>query len=135
MTKPSVSAKQILCIDDDKDTCEMVTIMLGCAGYKVDHALTVAEGLSLARKGGFDLILLDWVFEDGSGLELCQMIRSFDKGTPILFYSGVAYEAEINKAMRVGAQGFLIKPLGTEHLLEAVSRLVSNHSNESPHAD
>jgi len=135
MIKPSMSAKHVLCIDDDKDTCEMITVMLGYAGYKVTQALTVAEGLSLARKGGFDLILLDWVFEDGNGLELCQMIRSFDKDIPILFYSGVAYEAEINKALRVGAQGFLIKPLGTEHLLEAVSRFVSNNPGEGPQAD
>jgi DNA-binding response OmpR family regulator len=135
MIKPPASSKQILCVDDDKDTCEMITIMLGYAGYEVTHVTTVGEGLSLARKGGFDLILLDWVFEDGSGLELCEKIRSFDKDIPILFYSGVAYESEIKKALRVGAQGFLVKPLGTEHLLETVSHFVSNNPDAGPHAD
>jgi DNA-binding response OmpR family regulator len=130
MTKPSESTKRILCVDDDKDTCEIITILLGYAGYEVTHALTVAEGTSLAKRESFDLILLDWVFDDGSGLELCHVIRSFDTDTPILFYSGVAYEAEIKKAMNAGAQGFLVKPMGTENLLETVSRFVDNNPNE-----
>lgn len=132
MTKPPPSSKRILCVDDNEDTCEMITVMLGSAGYEVAHALTVTEGFSLARKGGFDLILLDWVFEDGSGLKLCEKLRRFDNETPILFYSGVAYETEIKKALKAGAQGFLVKPMGTEHLLEAVSRFVSNNPNEEP---
>lgn len=125
---------QILCVDHDQDTCEMVTIMLGSAGYDVTQALSMADGLRLAKSGGFDLILLDWYFEDGTGLDLCQMIRAFDTDIPILFYSGVALETEIKKAMRSGAQGFLVKPLGTENLLATVSRLVSKSPSEGPFA-
>jgi DNA-binding response OmpR family regulator len=129
MTKPSESEKRILYIDDDKDTCEMIKTLLGLAGYEVIPALTVAEGLRLATSGGFDLILLDWIFDDGSGLELCQKIRRFDAEIPILFYSGVAYKTEIKKAMRAGAQGFLVKPLGTEILTQTVSRFVGRNAD------
>jgi DNA-binding response OmpR family regulator len=132
MTKPSESAKRILCIDDNEDTCEIVTLLLSGVGYEVTHALTVAEGLRLAKRSSFDLILLDWVFEDGDGLELCQMIRAFDANTPILFYSGVAYEAEIKRAMSAGAQGFLVKPLGTEHLVQAVSGFINHDPDKGP---
>ena len=83
---------RILCVDDDKDTCELVTVLLGQAGYEVIQALNIADGLTLARREHFDLILLDWFFDDGTGLELCQMIRAFDSQTIILFYSGVAYK-------------------------------------------
>src|SRR4051794_36216005 len=124
---------RILCVDNSRDTCELVTIMLGSAGYEASNALSVADGLRLAQSGSFDLILLDWYFEDGTGLELCQMIRAFDTNTPILFYSGVAIEAEIKKALRTGAQGFLVKPLGTENLLETVSRLVGKTHGEGHH--
>jgi DNA-binding response OmpR family regulator len=120
------TSKRILCIDDSLDTCEMVAIMLGSAGYKVSHATSVAEGLSLAKRGGFDIILLDWVFEDGSGLELCRMIRAFDTDTPIIFYSGVAYQSKIKEAMSAGAQGFLVKPVPNENLLNTVSQFVSD---------
>ncbi len=124
---------RILCVDDDKDTCELVTFLLGQAGYEVIQALNIADGLTLVRREHFDLILLDWFFDDGTGLELCQMIRAFDSQTTILFYSGVAYSAEIKKAMSAGAQGFLIKPVGTDDLLETVSRFVNKDSGEGPH--
>ena len=125
---------RVLCADDDKDTCEMVTTMLGQAGYEVRQALSVREGLRLAKKGGFDLILLDWIFQDGTGIELCEMIRSFDSKTAILFYSGIAYEAEIKKALRTGAQGFIVKPLGTETLVQTVTGFVNNDPSQGSHA-
>lgn len=120
------TSKTILCIDDHPDTCEMVSVMLGSAGYEVTQATSVAEGLRLASQGGFDMILLDWVFEDGTGLELCQMIRAFDTDTPIIFYSGVAYQSKIKEAMKAGAQGFLIKPVPNETLIDTVSRFVND---------
>lgn len=125
---------RILCVDDDRDTCELVTVLLGQAGYEVIQAQNIADGLTLARTQLFDLILLDWFLDDGTGIELCQMIRAFDSQTVILFYSGVAYSAEIKKAISAGAQGFLIKPVGTDELLETVSRFVNIDSGEGPHA-
>ena len=46
----------------------MITLLLGQAGYEVIVATNIAEGLTLARKERFDLILLDWFFGDGTGL-------------------------------------------------------------------
>src|SRR4051794_28826815 len=108
---------RILCVDDDQDTCEMVTVLLGQTGYEVQHALSVADGLIKARQDGFDLILLDWNFEDGTGLELCRQIRAFDSITPILFYTGEIDDAAIRAALRAGAQGYLVKPVAVASLL------------------
>jgi DNA-binding response OmpR family regulator len=112
---------RILCVDDDSDTCEMITLLLGQAGYQVQHALCVRDGLAKARQGGLDLILLDWSFEDGTGLELCRQIRAFDARTTILFYTGEIDEAAIKAALGAGAQGYLIKPVAVERLLQAIS--------------
>ena len=125
---------RILCVDNDQDTCEMITLLLGLAGYEVIQATNIAEGLTLARKEHFDLILLDWFFGDGTGLELCRMIRAFDSQTVILFYSGVTDRAEIKQAMSAGAQGFLIKPTGVEDLVQTVTNYVNNDSGEGSHA-
>lgn len=113
---------RILCIDNDKDTCEMMTVILGLDGYEVRHALSVTDGLRLVRQDSFDLILLDWHFEDGTGVELCKAIRTFDTRTPILFYTGETYSDKIERAMQAGAQGYLIKPTGLEEVLQVVSR-------------
>ncbi len=114
----------ILCVDDDLDTCEMLTVLLGQAGYEVQYALSVRDGLAKARQGGCDLILLDWSFEDGTGLELCRQIRAFDARTTILFYTGEIDEAAVGAALVAGAQGYLIKPVAVERLLQAISENV-----------
>src|SRR5690349_15739436 len=116
---------RLLCVDDDRDTCEMLTLLLGQAGYAVEHALSVGDGLTKARRGGFDLILLDWSFEDGTGLDLCRQIRAFGSRTPIVFYTGEIDDHAIEMAIRAGAQKYLIKPVAVESLLQAISEYVT----------
>ena len=118
--------RRILCVDDDKDTLEMMSSLLGYEDYEVVQAQTVAEGLALAISENFDLILLDFVFADGTGIELCRMIRGTGVPAPILFYSGMALKEDIDQALSAGAQGFLIKPVDLEELLLHVSRFVGN---------
>jgi DNA-binding response OmpR family regulator len=113
---------RVLFIDDDQDTCEMMRTLLGLEGYEAVTASRVTEGLRLAKSERFDLILLDWYFADGTGIELCQMIRTFDKEIPIFFYTGVAYESEIKKALNAGAQGCFVKPVDTASLMQTVAR-------------
>src|SRR3981081_1100397 len=93
---------RLLCVEDDKDTRDMMTALLGLEGYEVRQARTVAEGLSVATSDSFDLILLDWIFEDGTGIDLCKTLRSNGAPAPILFCSGVGNRAEIENAMRAG---------------------------------
>ena len=89
-------------------------------------------GLALAASDNFDLILLDWVFADGTGIELCKMIRRTNAAGPILFYSGMALKDDIDNAMSAGAQGFLVKPVDFEVLLQSVSRFVVNDRSTTP---
>ena len=116
---------RLLCVDDDRDTCEMLTLLLGQAGYAVEHALSVGDGLAKVRRGGFDLILLDWSLEDGTGLDLCRQIRAFESRTPIVFYTGEIDDHAIEMAIRAGAQKYLIKPVAVESLLQAISEYVN----------
>ena len=102
---------RILCVDDHKDTCDMLTALLGLEGYEVIQANNVTDGLCEALSGDFDLILLDWVFKDGSGIDLCKALATAHSNTPILFYSGIAEKSEMEAAMQAGAQGFLVKPV------------------------
>jgi DNA-binding response OmpR family regulator len=126
---------RILFIDDDQDTRNMVRTLLGYAGYEAVSASSVTEGLRLAKNKSFDLILLDWHFEDGTGLELCQMIRAFDSQTPIFFYTGVTYEAEIKKALSAGAQGCFIKPVDVDSLLATISVQMRNEAKQPYRAE
>lgn len=116
----------ILCVDDDQDTRDLLTALLGSEGYEVIALATVEEALWRAMADRFDLILLDWVLKDGTGIELCIELRRIGIDAPILFYSGIANRDEIQNAMRAGAQGFLIKPANFEDVLQNVSRFITS---------
>jgi DNA-binding response OmpR family regulator len=112
----------ILCVDDDKDTSAGLSILLELSGYAVKIAGSVAEGLSLARSERFDLYLFDYNFADGTGIELCEKLRSFDRTTPIVFCSGEGREEERELADKVGAQAYLVKPVDPGVLLQTIAR-------------
>lgn len=100
---------RILFVDDHEDTRLLISYLLDTWGYEIVVAKNLEEGLYLARAGGFDLYLLDSRFADGSGTELCESIREFDKATPIVFYSG-DHPSRLKKALECDAQGFVLKP-------------------------
>jgi DNA-binding response OmpR family regulator len=80
--------------------------------------------LKLARSGRFNLFIFDSWLPDGSGIDLCKKVREFDHCTPILFYSGAAFENDRKLALSSGAQAYLIKPVETSELLQAIKTLM-----------
>jgi two-component system, OmpR family, response regulator RegX3 len=103
--------RRILCVEDDDDTCEMLTLALQMSGYEVVSAQTFADAITKALSSEFDAYILDSRLPDGSGVDLCKEIREFNSHTPILFYSADAYPKEIEEAMSAGAQAYMVKPI------------------------
>lgn len=101
---------RVLYAEDHEDTCFMVSTVLQLANIDVTIARTIAEGSRLGLAEQFDLYLLDSRFIDGSGLDLCRTLHEYAPNTPILFYSGDAYAADIQKGFEAGATDYLIKP-------------------------
>jgi len=118
---------RVLYIEDHEDTRELVTIVLEQKCYEVVTGSTIKSGVALAYSQQFDLYLLDSWLPDGSGLELCRLIREFDKATPILFYSAAAYEIDRAEAIKSGAQAYLIKPSHPSELCNLVTSLIESH--------
>jgi DNA-binding response OmpR family regulator len=117
---------RVLYIEDHDDTRELVTLLLSQKSYEVVTGATIESGIALATSEEFDLYLLDSWLPDGSGLDLCQKIRQFDKTTPILFYSAAAYASDHDTALQCGAQAYLIKPSQPSDLCKLVSELIEN---------
>src|SRR5215204_85332 len=112
----------ILSVDDDKDTCEMMSLLLTLenANYEVISAQTADEALALMKIKSFDMYILDSLLPDMSGIELCARVRRNDRQTPILFYSGMPDNKYITNAKAAGANEYLVKPNDLEILTETV---------------
>jgi CheY-like chemotaxis protein len=98
--------KHILCVDDNSDTCELVSHIL--KEYAVASAYSVADAVKRATAERFDLYVLDYHLPDGTGLELCLMLRTFDRDTPILFATATGEIVE-SQVITAGAQGLVKK--------------------------
>ena len=115
---------RILLVEDHRDTSEFLEIFLAQSKYEVKTASTIDEALKIASAGSFGLFIFDAVLPDGSGVDLCRSIRKFNEKTPILFCSGLAYEADIKNALGAGAQAYLVKPVDLAELAESINELI-----------
>ena len=122
---PSQNAR-ILYAEDDEDTRELVTLVLGMQSCQVIATDSHYEVMRLARAEHFDLYLIDNGIPGISGVELCEQLREFDQHTPVLFYSGAAYETDKERALSSGAQGYLVKPADSDELIAEVLRIMSD---------
>lgn len=107
---PLKARLRVLCVDDDEDSRVMLTTLLKLALIDAKAVGTGAQALSSIRAEHFDLYMLDWRLPDVDGFELCRRMRDFDPDTPILFFSGAAYEADKKKGIEAGANAYVIKP-------------------------
>lgn len=85
---------------------------------------TAAQALSLIQAERFDLYLLDALLPDLDGFELCRQVRTLDPVTPILFFSGAAYEADKQKGIEAGANAYVSKP-DVEGVLGRIQQFLS----------
>jgi len=124
MTK---SKSKILCIEDDEDTCDLITFVFKQAGCEVESC-GQTECLKLIHEEKFSAIILDNYFDGIRGTEICQEIRSLDKTTPIIFLSGETRQSEIDKALAAGANAYLVKPNDFEKLLPTTIKFIEQSS-------
>jgi DNA-binding response OmpR family regulator len=111
----------VLCVEDDVDTQEMMSVMLTVWGYEAQVAGTGAEALRVIRETRLAAVLLDNSLPDCSGIELCREVRRFDERLPIIFLSGSAHEEEREQALALGANAFVTKPFVMEALLDLLN--------------
>jgi DNA-binding response OmpR family regulator len=115
--------KRILCVEDDRDTCELLSLLF--SEYEVVFAASLREAFSLLESQHFDLYVLDNWLPDGSGIEVCRKIHELKPHVPIIFTSAVGQRSEIKKAKDAGAREYLVKPYEPEKLQKVVKDLIA----------
>ena len=118
-----MQAKRVLCVEDDADTRDMLKMMLGFSDIEAVLAPDAEAALRLMGRERFGLYVLDGGLRGGKGLSLCEQIRVSDTRTPIVIFSGRAFESDIEAGMLAGATAYLVKPDSSE-LIPTIRRLL-----------
>jgi DNA-binding response OmpR family regulator len=119
---------RVLCVDNDEDSRMMVITLLRNALIEAKAVGTAAQALSSIQAERFDLYLLDSRLPDLDGFELCRRMRAFDPDTPILFFSGAAFEVDKKRGIEAGADAYVIKP-DIHGLVGSINQFVSQGKN------
>jgi DNA-binding NtrC family response regulator len=112
----------LLVIDDDRSVLHMIGHAFLDSHVAVLAARNVEEGLELIRKQAPDVVLLDIVLPDISGLEAARKVQALDPKLPVIFITGRGTSDTAIEAMKLGAYDYLLKPLDLPKLQELVSR-------------
>jgi DNA-binding NtrC family response regulator len=123
---PSQSSKgRILVVDDEVDIRESLEVLLTMEDYQVDLAPNATEGQRKIESGSYDLILLDLMMPDRSGMEVLRDVRERDTETPIFMITAYGSIEVAVAALKNGANDYFSKPWDNEKLLIEIDRMIA----------
>lgn len=117
----------ILLVEDEKNICDFISTSLSAQDYRISTAHTGKEALPIITSQCPDLILLDLGLPDMDGMEIIRQVRTWSS-IPIIVLSARTQEQEKVRALDLGADDYLTKPIGTSELLARI-RTALRHSN------
>lgn len=130
--------KRVLIIEDDAAIANLVEIHMKDLDCAVDKVADGAEGLTMARAGRYDLVILDLMLPGMSGLDVCKELRAFNRTIPILMLTARSEEFDRVLGLELGADDYLTKPFGVRELLarvKAIFRRVDVTKQNLQHGD
>ena len=122
---------RILLVDDEVELTDPLSRVLTREGYSVDVAYDGVLGSQLAAQGGYDLLILDWMLPQATGLEICQQLRRTGQTTPVLFLTAKDTVDDRVQGLDAGADDYLVKPFELRELLARVRALLRRSSAEA----
>ena len=120
-----LSKGRILVIDDEIEIRESLEALLDLEGYEVDLAQNAAEGERRLESRAYDLVLLDLMMPDKSGMEVLRDVRERDRHTPIFMITAYGTVEAAVQAVKLGANDYLPKPWDNEKLLIEIDRVIA----------
>jgi two-component system response regulator AtoC len=112
----------VLIVDDEETARNFISEALSDAGYETIEAGNLADAHKAIDTGSADIVLLDVVLPDGSGISLLDRISMENPSPPVILITAFAEVDIAVDAMKKGAQDFLQKPLDLDRLIQAVER-------------
>jgi two-component system, OmpR family, phosphate regulon response regulator PhoB len=125
-------AIKVLIVEDDTALATLLNYNLKVEGYKVTVVASAEEGALAVAEDAFDLIVLDWMLPDMSGIEFCGQLRRAAKSraVPILMLTARGEEADRIRGLSSGADDYVVKPFSVPELLARVKALIRRAAPE-----
>ncbi len=127
MTSPE---KTVLIIEDEADAAELFAEMMRVSGFRVLKTTSSAPAMAMMTAERPDIVLLDIMMPDISGLDILRQMRREPAlaNIPVVVVSAKSMPADIKNGMEAGAFTYLTKPVGFLELKEAVERALGSQS-------
>lgn len=123
--------QRILIVEDEQGLRLTLSDRLRSEGYEVDTASDGAEGYERASKLLFDLIVLDLMLPEKSGLDVCRDLRRMGVTTPVLMLTALSQTHDKVVGLKIGADDYLTKPFEMVELLARIEALLRRQDTPS----
>ena len=116
----------IFIVEDEKPIITLLQYNLEKEGYKVNFSETGEEGIQSIKKNVPDLIILDWMLPDFSGIEVCKQIKKINKlkNIPVLMLTAKSEEEDKVRGFESGVDDYVTKPFSYKEILLRVKSLL-----------
>jgi two-component system phosphate regulon response regulator PhoB len=123
---------RILLIEDDPSLTTLLDYNLKVEGFEVSTAASAEEGELQLAEQHVDLVVLDWMLPEMSGIELCARLRRAGKHPqlPILMLTARGEEADRVRGLSTGADDYMVKPFSVPELLARIKALLRRAAPE-----
>ncbi len=123
--EPIPHKKHVLVVDDNPMMLKLINEHLH-EKYDVATAVSGRVALKFLERRTTDLILLDYLMPEENGLSILEKLREKDatKDIPVIFLTGVTERKKIKEALVLKPQGYLLKPVDRDKLLEEIAKLI-----------
>jgi two-component system response regulator PilR (NtrC family) len=126
-TKPS-----ILIIDDEKDLCDLILLILKDENIKLECALSLKEGQKIWSRKHFPVVLLDNNLPDGSGVELIERNPSLLTQSKVILITADGPASLHTRAENAGIRYFIMKPFSLKQIRDLVKQLLKESAASGP---
>ncbi len=116
----------VLLVEDEKSIVTLIKYNLEKEGFKVFCAETGEEALKIIKEKTLDVVILDWMLPDVSGIEVCRQIKKDKKlkNIPVLILTAKGEPDDKIKGLEVGADDYVTKPFNNKELLLRIKSLI-----------
>jgi two-component system phosphate regulon response regulator PhoB len=117
---------RILLVEDDQALVELLTFNFRRSEFEVDATADGEEALLMARETTPDLVILDWMIEGVSGIEVCRRLRRLPEtaNVPIIMLTARGEEADRIRGLETGADDYVTKPFSPRELIARVQAVL-----------